>query len=99
MKAYTPYFSKFTLPKKNCNLLENLPFACSEPKKLELTIKHEKCSYISYKQGKKITEPVSKCKLWKNPTENDNFSHKTAFWHINAKSVIFGRFFIVNIYI
>jgi hypothetical protein len=56
--------------KKNCNFFENLPFACSEPRKLELSIKHEKCSYISYKQGKKITQPVSKCKLWKNPTEN-----------------------------
>ncbi len=49
---------------------------------LELTVKHENCSYISYKQGKKVTQPVSKCKLWKNPTENDNFSHKTAFFGI-----------------
>ena len=67
---------------------------------LELTIKHEKCSYISYKQGKKVTQPVYECKLWKNPTENYNFSHKTAFLHISAKSVIFSRFFlIVNIFI
>jgi hypothetical protein len=62
---------------------------------LELTIKHEKCSFISYKQGEKVTQPVSKCKLWKNPTENDNFSHKTRFfWHLSAKSVIFSRFFL-----
>ncbi len=33
----------------------------------------------TYKQGKKFTQPVSKCKMWKNPTENNNFSHKTAF--------------------
>ncbi len=63
---------------------------------LELTVKHEKCSYISYKQGKKVTQPVSKCKLWKNPTENDNFSHKTAFlaYTVGAKSVIFSKFFL-----
>jgi hypothetical protein len=93
MKAYAPYFYNFILPLKKCNFFENLPFACSEPKKLELSIKHEKCSYMSYKQGKKITQPVSNFKLWKNPTENDKFSHKTAFLHISAKSVIFSRFF------
>ncbi len=77
-----------------CNFFENIPFAISEPKMLELTIKHEKCSYISSKQGKKFPQPVFKCKLWKNPTENDNFSHKTAFLQISAKSVIFSRFFL-----
>jgi hypothetical protein len=51
---------------------------------LELTIKHEKCSYTSYKQGKKVTQPVSECKLWKSPTENDNFSQKTAFFGIKV---------------
>ncbi len=56
---------------------------------LELTIKHDKCSYISYKQGKKVTQPVSECKLWKNPTENDNFSHKTAFFVYKCKKCNF----------
>jgi hypothetical protein len=36
-------------------------------------------TYLINKE-KKITKPVSKCKLWKNPTENDNFSHKTALF-------------------
>ncbi len=82
----------------SCNFFENLPFACSEPKKLELSIKHEKCSYISYKQRKKITQPVSKCKLWKNPTVNDNFSHKTTFFALKFKKCHFQKvFFIVNI--
>ncbi len=56
---------------------------------LELTIKHEKCSYISYKQGKKFTQPVSEYKLWKNPTENDNFSHKNAFFANKCKKYNF----------
>ncbi len=52
------------------------------------------CSQVFKKQGKIITQPVSKCTLQKNPTENYNFSHKTAFLHIGTKSVIFNGFFL-----
>jgi hypothetical protein len=45
-------------------------------------------------KGKKFTQQVSKCKLYKNPIENDNFSHKTSFFAYECKSVIFSGFSI-----
>ncbi len=66
---------------------------------LELTIKHEKCSQVSYKQGKKITQPVSKCKLQKNPTENDNFSHKTATLQLSGKKPTFSASFFYSLHL
>ncbi len=96
-EAYAP--SLLFLPfLKKCH--KNLLFAVSEPKMSELTIKHEKCFQVSYKQGNKITHPLPKCKLQKNCTEYNNFLHKATFLHLIAKRCYFQWFFsIVHIYI
>jgi hypothetical protein len=58
IEAYTP--SLLSLPNlQKLLVFRKFTFCYSEQKMLELTIKHEKCSQVSYEQGEKIRQQVS----------------------------------------